>query len=79
MKSVKGDCTTFIIPYVVLYFNRILERATALRDERERLRCEYVENCKLQQWRNSCDEARRLGFKLLKNMTFYLSFLVFDE
>ncbi|CAM9314162.1 unnamed protein product [Ascophyllum nodosum] len=39
---------------------RILEKATRLRDARESARRKYVQECYDRQWRDSCDDARTL-------------------
>ncbi len=44
---------------------RIMERAYALRDARERERQKLVEAAYNQQWRDSCDDARTLDSKTL--------------
>lgn len=44
---------------------RIMERAYALRDERERARQEHVKAALDQQWRDACDDARTLDSEAL--------------
>lgn len=44
---------------------RIMERAYALRDAREKARLEYVRKKLDDQWRDSCDDARTLDSKAL--------------
>lgn len=49
----------------LLIRSRIMERAYALRDERERARQEQVREALDQQWRDACDDARTLDSEAL--------------
>lgn len=44
---------------------RIMERAYALRDERERIRQHFVKDALDRQWRDACDDARTLDSEAL--------------
>ena len=49
---------------------RIMERAYALRDKRDKAREEYIQECYNRQWRDACDDARLLdSLALTKHMS----------
>jgi hypothetical protein len=49
---------------------RIMERAYKLRDQRDKAREEYIQECYNRQWRDACDDARLLDSQsLTKHMS----------
>jgi predicted nucleic acid-binding protein len=64
-RKARYDTIEYYIVLRLFIFCRIMERAYALRDQRERIRENLVKEALDRQWRDACDDARTLDSEAL--------------